>query len=192
MIYLCVIVRRIRRDLGNLSKSGSLVYTDANENRQIKKDDKSTNRLSSSAGRYTIEPGKAKPANRRSAVRTDPEETVTYLTRPGEMEPSAPNPASLSTFQGVGSSQEQIALHQYVNRSFEPDSSHDQRDSTSDSSSEIICDPPIYSNEGLEDEQPVYENNLTEDPVYQNRGELAVRNNPERPRLQTMDITDIA
>ena len=108
------------------------------------------------------------------------------------MEPSAPNPASLSTFQGVGSSQEQIALHQYVNRSFEPDSSHDQRDSTSDSSSEIICDPPIYSNEGLEDEQPVYENNLTEDPVYQNRGELAVRNNPERPRLQTMDITDIA
>lgn len=187
-------MRRIRRDLSKLSRNGDLVYTDANENRQDKKtkDEYSRKRESSSAMRYTIEPGQAKPANRRSAVRQDPEETVTYLARPGEEEPSAP--ATVSTFQVAGPSQEQIPLHQFVNPSFDPDTSHDHQDSTSNSSSETRCDPqPIYSNEAYEEEeQPIYENNPTEEPLYQNRGELAVLNNPERSRLQTMDISDIA
>lgn len=78
--------------------------------------------------------------------------------RPGE-EPVPSAPATVNTCQVLaGSSQEQMQLHhQFVYPTVDPDSSHDNQDSTSNSSSEMIADLNI----------------------------------PDRPRLQTMDISDI-
>ena len=185
VLYLCILVRRIRRDLNELLRNGNLVYSDPNANRREEKgkEEYKRKRESSSATRYTIEPGKG---SRQSAVHLAPDETVTVLNRPGEEAP-----VTLSTFQVAGSSKEEIPL-QFVNESFVPDGSRDH--SSSSSSSEDRSHPqPIYSNEVDGDEQPIYENNNPiDEPVYLNRGELATFHNPERPRLHTMDITDIA
>ncbi|XP_078374261.1 uncharacterized protein LOC144657782 [Oculina patagonica] len=82
--------------------------------------------------------------------------------RPGE-ELVSSAPATVSTLQVLaGFSQEQMQLHhQFVNPSFEPDSLHHYQYSTSNSSSEMSCEM------------------------------IADVNFPDRPRLQTMDISEI-
>ena len=188
MFYLCFLVRRIRRELNELSRNQSVIYNDANENRKVGKDE-DANKRSSAHWRYTLEPGVSKPRNRPGSVsQLEPEEAVTVLelTRHGK---EAPYPGTTSTFQEAGSSKEETPLH-FANGAFEPDGLRDH--SSSESSSEARCvTHPIYGNEEYDNEQPIYENNEpTDEPLYQNRGELATLNNPERPRLQTMDIME--
>ncbi|KAJ7393592.1 hypothetical protein OS493_006577 [Desmophyllum pertusum] len=190
VVYLCVIVRRIRRDLQDLSRNGNLIYTEPIDNRRDKtnKEDYNRKRESSSATRYVIEPGKGKPSNRHSSVHQDPGESVTYLTRPGEVTPATARASQRAPQIAGPSVQVHIPLVEFVNEGFVQDSAHNPRDSNSDSSSE--CDhQPIYSNdEAIQDQE---NNNPIDEPLYQNRGELSILNNPERPRLQTMDIKDI-
>ena len=188
VFYLCVLVRRIRRELNELSRNQNVVYNDVNEDRKVGKD-KDENKRSSGIGRYTLGPGVGKPPNRPGSVsKLEPEETVTVLelTRHGK---DTPNPAAASTFQKPGSSKEETPLH-FVNGAFEPDGLRDHSSSESSSEDPFVT-RPIYSNEEYDNEQPIYENNEPiDEPLYQNRGELANLNNPERPRLQTMDIME--
>lgn len=188
VLYLCVTVRRIRRDLNELARNGNLIYTEAvkGDNKDGKDNNSNRNRMSSAAQRYTVEPSHSKPANRRSAVRPDPEETITYLTRPGEEAP--PRPATKSTAQTAGSVQENIPL-QFVNVGFDPNTTNDGRSSSSSDSQEEDNPQPIYSND--DNEQPIYENteNAIDEPIYVNRGDLADLNNPDLHRAETMDIS---
>ena len=189
VLYLCVMVRRIRRELNELSRDP--VYTDTNGNPGKFKDEGKNKRNSSGAGRYAIDPCAAgKLLNRPGSLsQLGPEEIVTVLELP-RLSREIPDHGTASTFQEGGSSKQDAAL-QFVNVAFEPDGSRDH--SSSGSSSEYRCHTqPIYTNEEYEDEQRIYENNEPiDDPVYQNQGDLATFNNPERPRLQTMDINDI-
>ena len=188
VLYLCVVVRRIRRELNELSRHQSPLYSDANANaRKVKDEDQS--KRNSSAGRYAEDPCSSKIPNRPgSLVQLAPEEPVTVLKLERHSR-KIPDPVAASTVQEAGSRKEEIPL-QFVNGAFEPDGSRDH--SSSGSSSEYRRDTqPIYTNDNYEDEQPIYENNEPiDEPVYQNRGELAPFNNPERPRLQTMDIME--
>jgi len=187
VLYLCVVVRRIRRELNELSRDQSPLYTDANDNagKTIKDKDENKKR-SSSAGRYAIDPCAGKLLNRPGSIaRLEPDETVTVLqrTRPNK---EIPDTGTASTSQEAGPSKEGIAL-QFDNAAYEPDGLRDH--SSRESSGEYR-----HTNDECEDEQPVYENTNEpiDEPVYQNRGDLATFNNPERPRLHTMDIMEIA
>lgn len=186
VVYLCVLVRKIRRELNELSRNQNVVYTDANENREVSNDE---NKRSSAAMRYTIEPCAGKLLNRPgSLARLEPDETVTVLelTRTDK---ETSNPVGMSTFQEPGSSR--VETNEFTNDAYEPDGSRDHSSSKS-SYGDRRDTPPIYSNEEYENDQPVYENSEPiDEPLYQNRGELADFNNPERPRLQTMDIMDV-
>ena len=188
VLYLCVMVRRIRRELNELSRDP--VYTDANGNGGEFKG-KDNNKRSSSGVRYAVDPcAGGKTPNRPGSVhQLGPEETVTFLELP-RLSKEIPDPGTASTSQEAGSSKQEAAI-QFVNGAFEPDGSWDH--SNCESSSEYRCHtPPIYTNVEYEDEQQVYENNEPiDEPVYQNKGELATFNNPERPRLQTMDINQV-
>lgn len=139
--------------------------------------------------RYTIEPCAGKLHNRPGSLsQLEPDESVTVLelTRTGN---ETPNPVAMNTFQEPGPSR--VETHEFTNDAYEPDSLRDHSNSKS-SYGERSDTPPIYSNEEYENEQPIYENNEPiDEPLYQNRGELAAFNNPERPRLQTMDIMDV-
>ena len=189
VLYLCVMVRRIRRELNELSRDPVNVYTDANGNAgKFKVEENKRN--SSGAGRYALDPCRGKLANRPGSLcQLAPEETVTVL-EVQRLSKEIPDPGTSSTFQEAGSSKQEFAL-QFVNGAFEPDGSQDH--SSSESSSEYRHTQPIYTNEEYEDERErIYENNEPiDEPVYQNQGDLATFNNPERPRLQTMDINDI-
>lgn len=187
VVYLCVLVRKIRRELNELSRNQNVVYTDPNENREVSKDE---SKRSSAAMRYTIEPCAGKLQNRPGSLsHLAPEESVTFLEL-SRLDNETPNPGTMSTFQEPDSSQVETHL-QFTNVAFEPDGSRDHSSSKS-SYGERRDTPPINSNEIYENEQPIYENNEPiDEPLYQNRGELATFNNPERPRLQTMDIMDV-
>ena len=186
VLYLCVMVRRIRRELNELSRNQSPFYIDANDNAGKGKDEDGRKR-NSAAGRYAVGPCQASKLLNRpgSLVQPGPEETVTVLELP-RLSKEIPDPGTASNFQEAGSSKEAL---QFVNGAFEPDGLRDH--SSSESSSEYPHDTqPIYTDEEYDD-QPVYDNSEPiDEPVYQNRGELATFNNPERPRLQTMDITE--
>lgn len=137
-------------------------------------------RLSSSATRYTVEPGQPKPANRRSAIHSEPDETVTYLTRPGEE----------TAAQNDGSTTETIALG-YVNQAFQSGANADQGCTSTGSDGVFENDQPIYSNDG--NEQESCENGAVNEPIYWNRGDMADLNNPELPhRSYTMDIGELS
>lgn len=191
--YLCVVVRRIRRDFSNLSKDGNIDL----ENALNKYKDEVQRKRVSSGPRYTGEP-RDRP-RQQSAVYSDPEETVTYLER-GERQkiPDFGNAQALEPTNSTRDISEkaqapETILLQFVNAGFSPDTT---RDSTGDSSSETGDSQPIYSNEEAFPDQPIYENNNNEEdddePVYQNRGELAVTNNPEWNRCNTLDISQIS
>ena len=189
VLYLCVMVRRIRRELNELSRDP--VYTDANGNAGKFKDEEKKKRNSSGAGRYAVDPCQAGKLVHRpgSLCQLAPEETVTVLQLE-RLSKEIPDPGTSSTFQEAGSSKQEFAL-QFDNGAYEPDGSQDH--SSSLSSSEYRHTQPIYTNEEYDDEaERIYENNEPiDEPVYQNQGDLATFNNPERPRLQTMDINDI-
>ena len=186
VLYLCVMVRRIRRELNKHSRDH--VYTDPSFNAGKSKDEDMNKRNSSGAGRYVVDPCVSKPQNRPGSLcQLGPEESVTVL-KLSRLSKEFPDPGTASTCQEAGCSKQEVTL-QFVNVAFEPDGARDHF--SSESSSECNTQP-IYTNEEYEDEQRVYENNEPiDEPVYQNQGELATFNNPERPRLQTMDINDI-
>lgn len=182
VVFLCITVRRIRRDLNELARNGNIYaepITGGMEERGIKgKTD--MKRLSSSATRYTVEPGQPKPANRRSAIHSEPDETITYLTRPGEE----------TTAQNDGSTTETIALG-YVNQAFQSGANADQGCTSTGSDGVFENDQPIYSNDG--NEQESCENGAVNEPIYGNRGDMADLNNPELPhRSYTMDIGELS
>ena len=192
VLYLCIMVRKIRRELNELSREP--VYTAANSNGgQFK--DKDNNKRSSSGVRYGNDPCAAgKLPNRPGSVhQLGPGEPVSILELP-RLSKEIPDPGTASTSQEAGSSKQEAAL-QFVNGAFEPDGSldHSIRTNPSGPSLDHLCHTqPIYTNVEYEDEQQVYENNEPiDEPVYQNEGELATFNNPERPRSQTMDISKI-
>ena len=181
VVFLCITVRRIRRDLNELARNGNIYaepITGGMEERGIKgKTD--MKRLSSSATRYTVEPGQPKPANRRSAIHSEPDETITYLTRPGEE----------TTAQNDGSTTETIALG-YVNQAFQSGANADQECTSTSSDGVFENDQPIYSNDG--NEQESCENGAVNEPIYGNWGDMADLNNPELPhRSYTMDIGEL-
>lgn len=181
VVFLCITVRRIRRDLNELARNGNIIYTEPMES-DIKgrKDNDETNRkrMSSSANRYTVEPGQAKPPNRLSAIHIAPDETVTYLPRPGE-EIAAQNDAS---------THETIALG-CVNQSFQPGANADEGRPTTGSDNACENDQPICPDTNGEE---IYENQGLDEPIYVNRGEMADLNNPEMPdRSYTMDISEL-
>ena len=182
VVFLCITVRRIRRDLNELARNGNIYaepITGGMEERGIKgKTD--MKRLSSSATRYTVEPGQPKPANRRSAIHSEPDETVTYLTRPGEE----------TAAQNDGSTTETIALG-YVNQAFQSGANADQGCTSTGSDGVFENDQPIYSNDG--NEQESCENGAVNEPIYGNWGDYADSNNPELPhRSYTMDIGELS
>lgn len=182
VVFLCITVRRIRRDLNELARNGNIYaepITGGMEERGIKgKTD--MKRLSSSATRYTVEPGQPKPANRRSAIHSEPDETITYLTRPGEE----------TAAQNDGSTTETIALG-YVNQAFQSGANADQGCTSTGSDGVFENDQPIYSNDG--NEQESCENGAVNEPIYGNRGDMADLNNPELPhRSYTMDIGELS
>jgi len=176
-------VRRIRRELNELSNP---VYTDANYNFGKGKVEDEKKR-DSSFGRYGEDPCQAIKLRNRpgSLVQSGPDETVTVLELP-RLSQEIPDPGTASASQEAGPSKEPI---EFVNVAFEPDGLRDH--SSSESSSEYPRDThPIYTNTDY-DEQPEDDNSEPiDEPLYQNRGELATLNNPERPRLRTMDITE--
>ena len=179
---MCITVRRIRRDLNELARNGNIYaepITGGMEERGIKgKTD--MKRLSSSATRYTVEPGQPKPANRRSAIHSEPDETITYLTRPGEE----------TAAQNDGSTTETIALG-YVNQAFQSGANADQGCTSTGSDGVFENDQPIYSNDG--NEQESCENGAVNEPIYGNWGDYADSNNPELPhRSYTMDIGELS
>lgn len=182
VVFLCITVRRIRRDLNELARNGNIYaepITGGMEERGIKgKTD--MKRLSSSATRYTVEPGQPKPANRRSAIHSEPDETITYLTRPGEE----------TAAQNDGSTTETIALG-YVNQAFQSGANADQGCTSTSSDGVFENDQPICSNDG--NEQESCENGAVNEPIYWNRGDMADLNNPELPhRSYTMDIGELS
>lgn len=182
VVFLCITVRRIRRDLNELARNGNIYaepITGGMEETGIKgKTD--MKRLSSSATRYTVEPGQPKPANRRSAIHSEPDETVTYLTRPGEE----------TAAQNDGSTTETIALG-YVNQAFQSGANADQGCTSTGSDGVFENDQPIYSNDG--NEQESCENGAVNEPIYGNWGDMADLNNPELPhRSYTMDIGELS
>ena len=181
VVFLCITVRRIRRDLNELARNGNIYaepITGGMEERGIKgKTD--MKRLSSSATRYTVEPGQPKPANRRSAIHSEPDETVTYLTRPGEE----------TAAQNDGSTTETIALG-YVNQAFQSGANADQGCTSTGSDGVFENDQPIYSNDG--DEQESCENGAVNEPIYGNWGDMADLKNPELPhRSYTTEIGEL-
>lgn len=182
VVFLCITVRRIRRDLNELARNGNIYaepITGGMEEGGIKgKTD--MKRLSSSATRYTVEPGQPKPANRRSAIHSEPDETVTYLTRPGEK----------TAAQNDGSTTETIALG-YVNQAFQSGANADQGCTSTGSDGVFENDQPINSNDG--NEQESCENGAVNEPIYGNWGDMADLNNPELPhRSYTMDIGELS
>lgn len=182
VVFMCITVRRIRRDLNELARNGNIYaepITGGMEETGIKgKTD--MKRLSSSATRYTVEPGQPKPANRRSAIHSEPDETVTYLTRPGEK----------TAAQNDGSTTETIALG-YVNQAFQSGANADQGCTSTGSDGVFENDQPIYSNDG--NEQESCENGAVNEPIYGNWGDMADLNNPELPhRSYTMDIGELS
>ena len=179
---MCITVRRIRRDLNELARNGNIyaepIRGDMEEGGIKGKTD--MKRLSSSATRYTVEPGQPKPANRRSAIHSEPDETVTYLTRPGEE----------TAAQNDGSTTETIALG-YVNQAFQSGANADQGCTSTGSDGVFENDQPIYSNDG--NEQESCENGAVNEPIYGNWGDMADLNNPELPhRSYTMDIGELS
>lgn len=195
VIYLCVVVRRIRRDLKDLSNGGHIHLENASNKN---KGEEGRKRMSSGNMRYVV---KRSPENKQhrqpSAVYSDPEETVTYLEREVRPQSSVFGNAPLETTNSTQNTPERTQATeniplQFVNKGFSPDAGSDP---TRESFSEAGDSQSIHSNEEESPEQPIYENNNElEDgePVYQNTGELAAINNPEWKRCNTMDISEIA
>lgn len=193
--YLCVVVRRLRRKLNDLSRArdGNIVLE--NESKRNTGVDVRM-RIPSNNSRYTEDPMK-RPRKHQSSLYSDPDEPVTVLRLEREVQQESPNKVNTQVLEPSTSTQnimersrtteEHTMLIEFVNLGFNPDT---KRDSTSESNDA----QPIYTNEEELAEQPIYQNNneMDGEPVYQNTGELSYINNPELLRCKTMDISQIS
>ena len=193
--YLCVVMRRLRRKLNDLSRArdGNIVLE--NESKQNTGVDV-RKRISSNISRYSEDPLK-RQRKHPSSVYSEPGESVTVLRLEREVQQESPNEVNTQVLEPSTSTQniverlrtteEHTMLIEFVNRGFNPDT---ERDFTSQSND----GQPIYTNEEELAEQPIYQNNneMDGEPVYQNSGELAYINNPELLRCKTMDISQIS
>lgn len=207
VICLCVSVKRIRQQLKELTGNGTRHLVRANN-----KDEEQGKRRNS----YTGEPV-AKPPRVASAVYQDPNETVTRLER--ETEQTGPISSGCLIASGVvgmaavpdnslpplkpenctqdldiqqpDENTPQKAdkkIFEYVNEGYSPDYG---LHSSSEESNDVEPSEPIYGNQEVFSEQPIYENTDGEEEIYQNTGELRTINNPESIRRNTMDISQV-
>ena len=166
--YLCVVVRRIRRKLNHLSKARDGCTVMKNVNKLNTGED--TGNLTNSGN----EPYEVKPLTlthrSNSHCYSNPEETVTFLEINREVQQQISNIANKQVLE-----------------------SSTRQDSTRNSSSESNDAQPVYTNGEELTEQLIYENDNepSDDSTYQNTGDLAYLNNPERIRCNTMDISQI-
>lgn len=207
VIFLCVSVKRIRQRLEELTGNGTRHLAKGNNN------DQEQGRRGNS---YTGEPV-AKPPRVPSAVYQDPGETVTRLERetgqtglissgclvaPGVVGLAAASGSFLPSFKPESCTQDLDMQHpvektpqksekkifEYVNEGYSPDC---RLHSSPEDSSDVEPSEPIYGNEEVFSEQPIYENTDGEEEIYQNTGELRTINNPESIRRNTMDISKV-
>lgn len=188
VIFLCVSVKRIRQRLEELTGNGTLHLARANNN-----DEEQGKRRNS----YTGEPV-AKPPRVPSAVYQDPEETVTRLER----ETGQTGVVGLPSFKPKSCTQDLDTQHpvektpqkpekkifEFVNEGYSPDY---RLHSSPEVSNDVEPSEPIYGNQEVFSEQPIYENTDGEEEIYQNTGELRTINNPESIRCNTMDISQV-
>ena len=197
IIYLCVMVRRIRRAVDELirNKDAHFSLEDIRQNKETS--DVRTRTISSNL-RYTGDPVIGRKRKHNSSIYSEPGEPVIFLER-NDSQSNAGGTQQLdmeyaSTIQNptvieIQATPQQIP-YQYSNKGFSSEITRDSsvRDSVSDDSQ------PVYGNEEVfSDEKPPGENNnrVINEPVYQNTGELAVLNNPEWERRDTMNISDL-
>lgn len=208
VIFLWVSVKRIRHRLEELTGNGTRHLAGANNN------DKEQGKRRRNS--YTGEPV-AKPFRVPSAVYQDPEETVTRLERetgqtglisseclvaPGVVGLAAAPGSFLPSFKPESCTQELDMQHpvektpkksekkifEYVNEGYSPDC---RLHSSPEESIDVEPSEPIYGNQEVFSEQPIYENTDGEEDIYQNTGELRTINNPESIRCNTMDISKV-
>jgi len=206
-IFLCVSVKRIRQRLEELTGNGTRHLFRANNN------DKDQGKRRNS---YSGEPV-AKPPRVPSAVYQDREETVTRLERetgqtglissgclvaPGVVGLAAAPGRFLPSFKSESCTQDLDMQHpvektpqksekkifEYFNEGYSPDC---RLHSSSEESNDVEPSEPIYGNQEVFSEQPIYENTDGEEEIYQNTGELRTINNPESIRRNTMDISKV-
>ena len=206
VIVLCVSVKRIRQRLEELTGNGTRHLAKANNN------DQEQGRRGNS---YTGEP-LAKPRV-PSAVYQDPGETVTRLERetgqtvlissgcsvaPGVVGMAAAPGSFLPSFTPKSCTQDLDMQHpvektpqksekkifEYVNEGYSPDC---RLHSSPEESSDVEPSEPIYGNQEVFSEQPIYANADGEEELYQNTGELWTINNPESILGNTMDISKV-
>ncbi|XP_067051882.1 uncharacterized protein [Acropora muricata] len=186
IIYLCVMVRRIRRDVDELIR---------NEGVSRKKEgDEDCERVNS---RNPYAPYRVKPRH-NSAIQPDPDESVIVLNALTESQSNAGRTQRLgieyaTTIQNPAVTEKQATPqqipYQYTNNGFSPEITGNS--SIQDGGSEDS--QPVYENrEIFSDETPAGNNNnqIIKEPIYQNTGELAVENNPEREITYTRNISD--
>lgn len=207
IIFLCVSVKRIRQRLEELTGNGTRHLAKANKN------DQEQGRRGNS---YTGEPV-AKPPRVPSAVYQDPEETVTRLERetgqtglissgclvtPGVVGLAAAPGSFLPSFKPESCTQDLNMQHpvektpqksekkicEYVNEGYSPDC---RLHSSPEESNDVEPSEPIYGNQEVFSEQPIYANTDGEEDLYQNTGELRTINNPESILGNTMDISKV-
>ena len=186
IIYLCVMVRRIRRDVDELIR---------NEGVSRKKEgDEDCERVNS---RNPYAPYRVKPRH-NSAIQPDPDESVIVLNALTESQSNAGRTQRLgieyaTTIQNPAVTEKQATPqqipYQNTNNGFSPEITGNS--SLQDGGSEDS--QPVYENrEIFSDETPAGNNNnqIIKEPIYQNTGELAVENNPEREITYTRNISD--
>ena len=195
IIYLCVMVRRIRRDVDELirNKNTNISLEDIRNKEAVNVRE----RTISGNPRYTGDPVNWRKRKHNSSIYSEPGEPVIFLER-NDSQSNAGSTQQLDmeyasaiqnpTVTEIQATPQQIP-YQYSNKGFSPEITRNStvRDSVSDDSQ------PVYGNEEVfSDGKPPGENNneVINEPVYQNTGELAVLNNPEWQRTYTMNISD--
>ena len=196
IIYLCLMLRRIRRDVDELIRNKDANAISLEDISQNKESVDVRKRTISSNLRYTGDPLVKRKRRHNSSIYSEPGEPVIFMER-NDSQSNAGGNQQLGmehavTIQNPPEIQvtPQQSSYQYSNEGFSPDST---RNSTiPDSVSDIA--QPIYGNEEVfRDEKPPGKNNnqIINEPLYQNAGKLAVLNNPELERTYTVNISDL-
>ena len=196
VIYLCVMLRRIRRDVDELIRNRDANHISLEDMSQNKESVDVRKRTISSNLRYTGDPLMKRKRRHNSSIYSEPGEPVIFMERNDSQSNAGSNQQRgiehAVTIQNPTEVQAtpQPSSYQYSNEGFSPEST---RNSTvPDSVSDIA--QPIYGNEEVfRDEKPPGKNNnkIINEPLYQNTGKLAVLNNPELERTYTMNISDL-
>ena len=176
-------VRRIRREVDELIRN-----KDANisleDKRQIKEAVDGRKRTISS-NKYTVDPVKRNKRRHNSSIYSEPDEPVIFLVRDGPTD-SQSNAGSTQqvdmeyaltiqnpTVTEIQATPQQIP-YQYSNKGFSPEVTRNSSvpDGVSDDSQPVCGNGEVSS-----DEKPPGKNNnqIINEPIYQNTGELATR-----------------